>query len=118
MRYTRYQSGAAIAVLAAMAASTSWAAPPADIGRTAEAQAITLTVALPLSDQAGAEEAMLRMVTPGDALYGKFLTPEQVQSQFGPSEADVQQVAAVFTASGLSVTHTSNVTLSLSGSVC
>jgi kumamolisin len=118
MSYALYKSSAAIAVLAAIAASNAWAASPAtDIGHTSDSQAITLTVALPLRDQATAEAMMVRMVTPGDALYGKFMTPEQVESQFGPSEADVQQVSSVFTAAGLSVTRTSSATLSVSGSV-
>src|SRR6202034_890220 len=98
--------------------SNGWAASPAtDLGHTSESQAITLTVALPLRDQATAEAMMVRMVTPGDALYGKFMTPAQVESQFGPTEADVQQVTSVFTAAGLSVTQTSSATLSVSGSV-
>jgi kumamolisin len=110
------KTSAAIAVLAAIAASNAQAASPAlDMGHAAGNQSITLTVALPLSNQAAAEALMVRMATPGDANYGKFMTPDEVQAQFGASEADVQQVSSTLGAAGLTVTRASNMTLSVSG---
>jgi kumamolisin len=100
-------------------ASATFAASPAiDKGSISDSsQPITVTVALKLSDQAGAEALMQRLATPGDALYGHWLTPDQVQAQFGPSDADVQNVTATLTAAGLAVQRTSATTLSVTGSV-
>jgi kumamolisin len=111
------KTSAAIAVLAAIAASNARAASPAvDMGHAGN-QSITLTVALPLSNEAAAEALMVRMATPGDAHYGRFMTPDEVQAQFGPNEADVQQVSSTLSAAGLTVTRSSNMTLSVSGNL-
>ena len=80
-------------------------------------ETISVTVALKLSDQAGAEALMQRLAMSSDALYGNFLTPGQVEAQFGPSDADVKKVTATFTAAGLAVARTSATTLSVTGSV-
>jgi len=58
---------------------------------------------------------MQRLVTPGDAMYGKFLTPAQVEAQFGPNESDVTRVIAELTASGLAVERTTSTTLTATG---
>lgn len=116
MRQARITSSVAIAVLAAIAAPSAWAASPArDMGQTAGNQPITLTVAFPLSNQALAEATMVRVATPGDPLYGQFLSPAQVKAQFGANESDVAQVTSAFSAAGLNVTRTSNTTLSVAG---
>jgi subtilase family serine protease len=78
-------------------------------------QSISVTIALKLSDLAGAESLMQRLVTPGDAMYGKFLTPAQVEAQFGPNETDVARVIAELTASGLAVERTTSTTLTATG---
>jgi xanthomonalisin len=46
-------------------------------------------------------QAFLRNVTtPGNAAYGKFLSPDQFKAQFGPTEAQVQAVVAHLQQSG------------------
>jgi kumamolisin len=115
-----YTKGIAVAILGMIGTSAVLAATPAvDVGaiKSAGDQTISVTVALKLSDQAGAEALMQRLAMSSDALYGKFLTPSQVESQFGPSDADVQKVTATFTAAGLAVARTSATTLSVTGSV-
>ena len=123
MRVTINRTCIATAILGILGASTALAGTASkalDVGSLSGAQTsqpISVTVALKLSDQAGAEALMQRLAMSGDALYGKFLTPEQVQAQFGPSDADVQKVTATFTAAGLTVARTSATTLSVTGSV-
>jgi len=89
-----------------------------DVGSLTGAQAsqpISVTIALKLSDLAGGESMMQRLVTPGDAMYGKFLTPAQVEAQFGPNESDVARVIAELSASGLAVERTTSTTLTATG---
>jgi kumamolisin len=90
-----------------------------DLGSVAERagdQTISVTVALKLNNLAGAEALMSRLATQGDPLYQKFLTPEQVQAQFGPAEADVDKVIASLRLSGLTVERTGSTTLKATGS--
>src|SRR6202789_4156847 len=111
---------AILGILGASAASAGSASTAVDVGSLNGAQAsqpVSITIALKLSDQAGAEALMQRLATSSDALYGKFLTPDQVAAQFGPSDADVQKATATFTAAGLTVARTSATTLSVTGSV-
>jgi kumamolisin len=119
MRISLYKDGIAAAILGMIGTSAVWAATPAvDMGALKSAgEPISVTVALRLSDQAGAEALIQRLAMSSDALYGKFLTPGQVEAQFGPSDADVQKVTATFTAAGLAVARTSATTLSVTGSV-
>jgi len=119
-RISLYKTGIAAAMLGMIGTSAVLAATSAvDMGafKSAGGQTISVTVALKLSDQAGAEALMQRLATSSDALYGRFLTPDQVEAQFGPSAADVQKVMATFTAAGLKVARTSATTLSVTGSV-
>ncbi len=119
-RISLYKTGIAAAMLGMIGMSAVLAATPAvDLGalQSAGDQTMSVTVALKLRDQAGAEALMQRLALSSDPLYGKFLTPEQVEAQFGPIDADVQNVTATFTAAGLAVARTSATTLSVTGSV-
>jgi kumamolisin len=109
---------AILGILGASAALAGTASQAVDVGSLSAAdasQSISVTIALKLSDLAGAETMMQRLVTPGDAVYGKFLTPAQVEAQFGPNESDVARVIAVLNASGLSVERTTSTTLTATG---
>jgi kumamolisin len=123
MRVTFNRTCIATAILGILGASTALAGTAStavDVGSLSGAQAsqpISVTIALKLSDPAGAEALMQRLALSSDALYGKFLTPDQVEARFGPSDADVQNVTATFTAAGLSVARTSATTLSVTGSL-
>jgi len=121
MRVAINRTCIATAILGILGASTALAGTASkavDVGslNAAEAgQSISVTIALKLSDLAGAESMMQRLVTPGDAMYGKFLTPAQVEAQFGPNESDVARVIAELTASGLTVERATSTTLTATG---
>jgi kumamolisin len=121
MRVAINRTCIATAILGILGASTALAGTASnavDVGALSGAQAsqsISVTIALKLSDLAGAESLMQRLVTPGDAMYGKFLTPVQVEAQFGPNESDVARVIAELTASGLAVERTTSTTLTATG---
>src|SRR5262249_44692610 len=118
MIFLRYW-GAAVA-LGMIGISAAGAAPPepVDLGsltERADDQPISVTIALKLKDLSGAEAMMRRVSTPGDPLYHQFLTPEQVQAQFGPSEVTVAGVIAQLHGRGLSVERTTATTLKATG---
>ena len=121
MRVAINRTCIAAAILGILGASTAFAGTASnavDVGALSGAEAsqsISVTIALKLSDLAGAESLMQRLVTPGDAMYGKFLTPVQVEAQFGPNESDVARVIAELTASGLAVERTTSTTLTATG---
>jgi kumamolisin len=121
MRVAINRTCIATAILGILGASTALAGTVSnavDVGALSGAEAsqsISVTIALKLSDLAGAESLMQRLVTPGDAMYGKFLTPVQVETQFGPNESDVARVIAELTASGLAVERTTSTTLTATG---
>jgi len=121
MRVTIHKTCIATAILGILGASTALAGAASnavDLGTLGAAQAsrpISVTIALKLNDLAAAESMMQRLVTPGDAMYGKFLTPAQVESQFGPNESDVIRVIAELTAAGLAVERTTSTTLTATG---
>ena len=111
---------AILGILGALTASAGAASKAVDVGSLSSAEAsqsITVTIALKLSDLSGAETMMQRLVTPGDAMFGKFLTPAQVEAQFGPNESDVARVMAQLTASGLAVERATSTTLTATGKV-
>jgi kumamolisin len=120
MRLCLHKTGIAAAMLGLIGASAAWAGSPAvDMGAfkaSAGAPSISVTVALKLSDLAGAEAMMQRLVTPGDAVYMKFLSTAQAEAQFGPNENDVARVVANLSASGLSVERATSTTLTVTGS--
>ena len=76
------------------------------IGRVASAQTISLALTLPLRNQAGLDTLLARLSTPGDPLYGQYLTPDEFTTQFGPTESDYAAAAAAAQRLGLRVTGT------------
>jgi kumamolisin len=122
MNLTFRKPGLATLLLATLAAPIAYAGAPAahDLGKFTDRegdQSITLTIALKLSDLSSAESLMQRVATPGDSLYRKFMTAQQVGAQFGPSDADVAQVTTVLQAAGLSVERATLTTLAVTGRV-
>ncbi|HXC21415.1 MAG TPA: S53 family peptidase [Steroidobacteraceae bacterium] len=115
MRVSLYKTRIAAAVFGMIGAAAALAASPAmDLGAVKDST-ISITVALKLSDLAGAEAMMQRLATPGDPMYLKFLTPEQARTQFGPNEADVQRVIATLSTAGLTVQRATATTLNVTG---
>jgi kumamolisin len=111
-------AAAILGILGASSALAGTASKAVDVGSLSAAQnsqSITVTIALKLNDLSGAESMMQRLVTPGDAMFGKFLTPAQVESQFGPNESDVARVIAQLSASGLTVERATSTTLTATG---
>ena len=113
--------------LATGMASTAFGAPyprattpaAADLG-TAQSvlgnQSLTVTVALPLRDSAGAQALLETTYTRGSASYRHFLSAQEFNERFGPSDATVAQVTQRFQAAGLQVTRASTTLLKVSGS--
>ncbi len=88
------------------------------LGRVAADTPLHLALTLPLRDQAALDTLLRRQYTPGDALYGRFLTSDEFVERFGPTEEDYQAVAAWARAQGLTVTgaHPSRTVLDVAGS--
>ena len=55
---------------------------------TAPSKEISVVLILPLKNPQGAAEFAQRVSTPGDDLYGQFLTPEQFAAAYGSDESD------------------------------
>ena len=93
---------------------------PLDLG-SAQAvlgnQSITVSVALPLRDTAAAQALLEATYTQGSPQYRHFLTSQQFNAQFGPSDATVAQVTKRFQSAGLQVTRATSTLLRVSGSM-
>jgi subtilase family serine protease len=76
-------------------------------GAVASDTQMNFEVELKLADQAGAESFAQAVSTPGNAAYGKVLTPAQWEARFSPSAADVDQVKQFLTQSGFTVNSVS-----------
>jgi kumamolisin len=92
---------------------------PMDLG-TAQTilgnQSITVSVALPLRDTAGAQALLEATYTQGSPHYRHFLTSQEFNAQFGPTDATVAQVTKRLQSAGLQVTRASSTMLKVSGS--
>ena len=87
------------------------------LGRVDAAQTIGLALTLPLRNQAALNDLLTRLYTPGDALCGRFLTPDQFTARFGPTESDYAAVTSEAKRLGLQVTgtHPNRLLLDVSG---
>ncbi len=87
------------------------------LGRVASAQTVQLALTLPLRNQAALTDLIARQSTPGDPLYGHYLTPAEFTAQFGPTASDYAAVAAAAKQNGLAVTgtHPNRLLLDVSG---
>jgi len=74
------------------------------LGAVAASQQISLSVALPLRNQAGLEDLLGRLYDPHDSLYGKYLTPSAFADAFGATQADYDSVKSYLQSKGLAVT--------------
>ena len=73
------------------------------LARTNPARTLSLTLVLPLRDRAGLDAQIQRLYNPHDPLYGHFLTPEEFEARYAPSQADIDAVTAFAEAHGLMV---------------
>jgi subtilase family serine protease len=62
---------------------------------------VTARVYLAGQDPAGLAAFAAAVSTPGNALYGHYLTPAQVMARYGPTQAQVRAVTSWLTGAGL-----------------
>ena len=88
------------------------------LGRLAADTPLQLVLTLPLRNQAELDTLLRRQYTPGDPLYGHFLTSDEFVGRFGPTQEDYQAVADWAQSQGLTVTgaHPGRTVLDVAGS--
>ena len=79
---------------------------------------LSLTIGLPLRNEAALDELLRQLYDPGSTNFHKFLTPPEFTARFGPTEQDYQAVMKFAEANGLTVagTHPNRVVLDVEGS--
>ena len=83
----------------------AWATPTARAAATqAPSGAITASVYLAGQDQAGLAAYAAAVSTPGNALYGHYLSAAQVKARYAPTQAEATAVEGWLTGAGLTVT--------------
>jgi subtilase family serine protease len=83
----------------------AWAVPSARVSQQAVTTGtVTARVYLAGQDQAGLTAYATAVSTPGNALYGHYLTPAQVKAEFGPTAGQVSAVQSWLTGADLTVT--------------
>jgi subtilase family serine protease len=95
------------------------AAHAAAIGRLPATNTLNLAIGLPLRNQTAFSALQQQIYDPASPNYRHYLTPEQFNEQFSPTEADYQAVIAFAKAHGLTVTgtHSHRILLDVTGSV-
>jgi subtilase family serine protease len=81
----------------------SWARSAVDRGKTDSGQRIDVRVWLSGRDPKGLDAYATAVSTPGNALYGKFLTPQQFNQRFGTTQQQVNAVTSWIRGTGLYV---------------
>jgi subtilase family serine protease len=83
----------------------AWATPSARMSsQPVTSGTVTARVFLAGQDPAGLASYAMAVSTPGNALYGHYLTPAQVMAGYGPTQAQVSAVSSWLTGAGLTVT--------------
>jgi subtilase family serine protease len=72
-------------------------------GAVSRSEAVSVRVSLKLRDAAAADALALAVSTPGNAKYGRYLTPDQFRASFAPTAATVAKVSAWLAKEGLKV---------------
>ncbi len=91
----------------------------AAIGRLPSTTSLNLAIGLPLRDPAALSHFLQEIYDPASPNYRQYLTPEQFDERFGPTEADYQAVIAFAKAHHLAVTdtHPDRMLLDVAGAV-
>jgi kumamolisin len=76
------------------------------LNRVAGGEKISLALVLPLRNQGQLDDLLQRLYTPGDLMYGQYLTSSQFAEQFSPTQADYDAVIAFAKSQGLTVVST------------
>ena len=83
----------------------AWATASARISsQSVTSGTVNARVYLAGQDPAGLASYAMAVSTPGNALYGHYLTPAQVMARYGPTQAQVSAVSSWLTGAGLTVT--------------
>jgi subtilase family serine protease len=117
----RLGAAAAATVLGAAANAAPYpsAATPAAIDRGAISDitaTASLTVALKLSNEDQIPALIEAIYTPGGPEYGKFISPQEFSSRFGPSASSIAQVTRHLEAAGFTVSRSATAQLTVTGS--
>jgi subtilase family serine protease len=84
----------------------AWATSAAKVrGSAVTSGTVTANVYLAGQDPSGLTAYATAVATPGNALYGHYLTAQQVMARFGPATAQIRAVENWLTGAGLSVTE-------------
>jgi subtilase family serine protease len=83
-----------------------WAASAAFKGAAATADTVGFRIYLGWRNSAQAEALASAVSTPGNAQYGKYLTPAQFRQQFAPTQSDVTAVQQWLRDNGFTVDYT------------
>ena len=71
-----------------------------DLGTLSSSTPMRITVGMTPRNMAMINALLKAQVTPGNAMYEKFLTPAQTTAMFGPTGSSVQAVASYLTSAG------------------
>lgn len=92
---------------------------PADavpMGRVQRDAPVALALTLSLRNQGELQDLLRRLYTPGDPLYGHYLTPEQFTQDFAPTQEQYRAVVSYAVSQGLSVnTHANRLVVDVAG---
>jgi len=75
-------------------------------GRLAATTNLSLTIGLPLRNEAALNELLAQLYDPNSTNYHKFLKPPEFAARFGPTEQDYQSVMAFAETNGFTVANT------------
>ncbi|MCW3059262.1 MAG: putative protease, partial [Capsulimonas sp.] len=75
------------------------------VGQLPTNHPVTLALSLPLRNKPELSDLIQRMHNPTDALYGKYLTPEQFAARFSPTQQQYQKVVDFARANGFTITQ-------------
>src|SRR3954454_22889769 len=86
----------------------AWAHSSVDRGATSDGQRFDAKVWLSGRDQQGMDAYATAVSTPGSALFGKYLTPQQFNQRFGPTSRQVAAVESWLRGAGLTIAGANN----------
>jgi subtilase family serine protease len=94
-------SAAAMTATAGPSNVASWVKNAAKVGTAPSGETVTIAVHLSLSDAAKLKTLATAVSSPGNHLYGRYLTADEFSKQFAPASADVQSVKAMLEHAGM-----------------
>jgi subtilase family serine protease len=84
----------------------NWVASALKVSNAAETERVTIAAYLSFRNQSALNDLVTAVSTPGNKLYGKYLTPAQFRAQFAPNAADVARVQSALQKLGFHVDYT------------